>query len=196
MCRPPLRRLSAALGFAVVLTIGTGCGSNTGSDPSDTGLPTDVLLPDDDISEGGRVDQLTSLDCGVPIEVLQNSAGELTMTPQFPPSVDSGGDGTFTGSVTVTSGGVAGVAAPEADVYLVQSGAVVATPVPTVAIGQQVDLGAPAGVTFGATGSISSCESGESLPAGPYDIYAVVTINQDEGAVAVAIGGPWPLTVT
>jgi hypothetical protein len=196
MSRPPLRRLIAALGLAaVVLTIGTGCGSNAGTDQSGTSLPTDLLLPDGDISEGGQVDQLTSLDCGVPIEVLQNSAGELSMTPQFPPSVDTGGDGTFSGSVIVTGDGVTGVAAPEADLYLVQSGAVVSTPLPKDAIGQQVDLGAAGGITFGARGSILSCASGEPLPAGTYDIYAVVTINQQEGAVAVAVGGPWPLTI-
>ena len=196
MSRPPLRRLIAALGLAaVVLTFGTGCGSSSGSDPSGTSLPTDVLLPEGAISEGGQVDQLTSLDCGVPIEVLQNSVSGLTLTPQFPPGVDPGGDGTITGTVTVTGGGVSGVASPEADVYLVQSGAVVSTPGPKDAIGQQVDLGAPAGVTFAATGSITSCDSGEPLPAGSYDIYAVIAINQDEGAVAVAVGGPWPLTI-
>jgi len=95
----------------------------------------------------------------------------------------------------VPGDGVTGVAAPEADLYLVQSGAVVSTPLPKDAIGQQVDLGAAGGITFGARGSILSCASGESLPAGTYDIYAVVTINQQEGAVAVAVGGPWPLTI-
>src|SRR6478672_8401036 len=105
------------------------------------------------------------------------------MTGQFPPAADRGGDGIFTGSVAVTGTGVTGVASPDADVYLVQAGMVVSTPGPKDLVGQQVDLGA-AGATFTASGRLGS-----------YDIYAAVVVNQADGSVVVAVGGPWPLAV-
>jgi hypothetical protein len=142
-----------------------------------------------------QVGQVTSLDCGVPIDVLQNSTTGLSVTGQFPPSADRSGDGTVAGSVTVTGTGVTGVASPDADVYLVQAGMVVSTPGPKDSVGQQVDLGSAAGATFTAPGSIASCESGEPLPAGSYDIYAAVVVNQADGSVVIATGGPWPLAI-
>jgi hypothetical protein len=154
--------------------------------------------PGVDASDGDHIDQVgqvTSLDCGVPIDVLQSTATGLAMTGQFPPGADRGGDGTFTGSVTVTGAGVAGVASPDADVYVVQAGMVVSTPGPKDSVGQQVDLGSAAGATFTAPGSIASCESGEPLPAGSYDIYAAVVVNQADGSVVIATGGPWPLAI-
>ncbi len=142
-----------------------------------------------------QVGQVTSLDCGVPIDVLQNSTTGLSVTGQFPPSADRRGDGTVAGSVTVTGTGVTGVASPDADVYLVQAGTVVSTPGPKDLVGQQVDLGAT-GATFTASGSLASCDSGQALPAGSYDIYAAVVVNQADGSVVVAVGGPWPLALT
>jgi hypothetical protein len=58
------------------------------------------------------VGSATSLDCGVPIDVLQGTDSALTMTGQFP-----------------------------ADVYLVQAGAVVSAPGTKDSVGQQVSGG-------------------------------------------------------
>jgi hypothetical protein len=151
--------------------------------------------PGVDVSDGDQVGQVTSLDCGVPIDVLQSTATGLAMTGQFPPGADRSGDVTLTGSVTVTGTGVTGVASPDADVYVVQAGMVVSTPGPKDSVGQQVDFGAAAGATFTAPGSIASCDSGETLPAGSYDIYAAVVVNQADGSVVIATGGPWPLAI-
>jgi hypothetical protein len=194
MPRPPLRRSIAALGFAaVLLASGAGCASNGSSAQSDV---TGPRVSDDEPADAvDQVGQVTSLDCGVPIDVLQSTLTGLAMTGQFPPAADRGGDGIFTGSVAVTGTGVTGVASPDADVYLVQAGMVVSTPGPKDSVGQQVDLGSAAGATFAAPGSIASCDSGEPLPAGSYDIYAAVLVNQADGSVGVAAGGPWPLGI-
>jgi hypothetical protein len=174
------------------------------AEPTESAEPAESTEPVDDssdqppgidVSDGDQVGQVTSLDCGVPIDVLQSTVTGLAMTGQFPPAADRGGDGTFTGSVAVTGTGVTGVASPDADVYLVQAGMVVSTPGPKDSVGQQVDLGSAAGATFAAPGSIASCDSGEPLPAGSYDIYAAVLVNQADGSVGVAAGGPWPLAI-
>jgi hypothetical protein len=186
---------------ALQLTLSTEAQPAEPTESTESTEPADDAAdqsPGVDVPDGDQVDQVgqvTSLDCGVPIDVLQSSATGLAMTGQFPPGADRSGDGTLTGSVTVTGTGVTGVASPDADVYVVQAGMVVSTPGPKDSVGQQVDLGSAAGATFAAPGSIASCDSGEPLPAGSYDIYAAVLVNQADGSVGVAAGGPWPLGI-
>ena len=138
MSRPSFHHRVAALGLAALLALcSTGCASNGVSGPPDLTGPTAIdpteLADSDQVDQVGQV---TSLDCGVSIDVLQSSGSALTMTGQFPAGADRSGDGAFAGSVTVTGLGVTGVASPEADVYLVQAGAVVSTPGPKDSVGQ------------------------------------------------------------
>jgi hypothetical protein len=122
------------------------------------------------------------------------------MTGEFPPRVDRGGDGTFAGTVTVASTGprFSGVTSPAADVFVVSAGEVVAMPVAKDLIGQPFDLGPGASAVFAARGTIRPCAAGagELLPAGRYDVFAVVVVTRDDGPPLVAAGGPWPLEVT
>ena len=41
-----------------------------------------------------------------------------------------------------------------------------------------------------------AADSGELLPTGRYEVFAVVVVIQDYGTNLVAVGGPWPLEVT
>jgi len=132
--------------------------------------------------------------------LLVRAPGGLALTGGFPPRVARDGDGTFAGTVTVTSTGprVAGVTSPEADVFVARAGEVVSTPLPKDLIGRPLDLGSGARVVFTARGTIRPCAAGagELLPAGRYDVFAVVVVNREDGSAVVAAGGPWPLEVT
>jgi len=138
--------------------------------------------------------------CGNRIDGPPGSAAGLSMAGEFPPRVDRSGDGTFAGTVTVTSTGArfSGVASPEADVVLARAGEVVTIPLAKDLIGQPFDLAAGASTVFTARGTIRPCAAGagELLPAGRYDVFAVVVVNRDDGSTVVAAGGPWPLEVT
>jgi hypothetical protein len=139
------------------------------------------------------------LRCGDRIDGLPSPAG-LAMTGEFPRRVDRGGDGTFAGTVTVTCTGPAlsGVTSPAADVFVARAGEVVATPLAQDLIGRPFELGSGAGTVFTARGTIRPCAAGAGglLPAGRYDVFAVVVVNRDDGSAVVAAGGPWPLEVT
>jgi hypothetical protein len=124
----------------------------------------------------------------------------LAVTGEFPTRVDRGGDGTFAGRVTVTSTGpsVAGVTSPEADVVVARAGEVVTEPLAKDLIAQPFDLACNTSAVFRARGTIRSCggDAAELLPAGRYDVFAMVVVSEDAGASVVATGGPWPLEVT
>lgn len=135
--------------------------------------------------------------CGDRIDA--EGAGAMVVRGEFPRRVNRDGDGTFTGTVTVTGAGarLTGVTSPEADVYLAADGEIVATALAKDSIGRPLDLDAGASATFDARGSLRSCAGGGArLPAGRYDVFAVVVVNRDDGSAVTATGGPWPLDVT
>lgn len=140
------------------------------------------------------------LACGDRIDSLLHLARGLVMTGEFPPRFDRGGDGTFAGTVKVTSTGprFSGVTSPEADVFVARAGKVVTMPLAKDLIGQPFDLAPGASAVFTARGSIRPCAAGagELLPAGRYDVFAAVVVNRDDGPAVVAAGGPWPIEVT
>jgi hypothetical protein len=142
----------------------------------------------------GGVQVTTFVPCGGKIDdLVRQQPGGLTMIGQFPPKVERKGQGMFTGTVTAT-GLITGITSPEADIYLAKAGQVVATPLPKDSIGQPIDLKPGTSHTFSARGSVRSCASIEPIPAGQYDIYAVVVVTRGHGPT-VAVGGPWPIEV-
>ncbi|USX53593.1 hypothetical protein [Lentzea sp. HUAS12] len=179
-------RMAAALGS--VLVVVTACaagGQSAGSTQSAN-------------SGGDVVEQASVPACGDRIDTLPGRVEGLSVTGEFPPRTGRDGDGTFAGTVTVTSTGaeIAGVATPEADVYVARGGEVVATPVAKDSVGQVVDLRAGTGQVFTARGTIARCAGGGVLAAGRYEVFAVVVVNRDDGPQVVVAGGPWPLEVT
>ena len=141
-----------------------------------------------------------TVNCGDPIEALGPGApGLASLDGSFPASVGRGGDGTFSGAVTlVAHQALAGVASPLADVYVVRDGLVVTVPLPTDAVGTAVRVPAGGTAVFDAVGTIAGCDGpGARLAPGRYDVYAVVTVTGDggPGTEVVAPGGPWPLEV-
>jgi hypothetical protein len=197
MSQTSMIRGVAAFGFVtVVLVLGMACASGGGQT---VGVAVDSAVPEDNEMEWAALPE-----CGDRIEAL---LGEVTssaaVTGEFPSRIDSSGDGTFAGTVTITSTGsrIVGVTSPEADVYIVRAGQIVSTPLPKDFIGQSVDLSPGASQTFTAKGTIRSCGAGDSgvgepLPAGRYDVFAVVVVNRDDRPAVIAAGGPWPLEVT
>lgn len=149
-------------------------------------------------SGGTLMAQVSALECGERIDRLSGSPGGLVLTGEFPSTVQRGAEPTLAGTTTLSNSGpaVAGVTGPEADVYLVKAGLVVATPRARDMIGRPIDIGADGGVTIPASVTLQSCAAdGADLPAGTYDIHAVVVVNQEDGTQVVATGGPWPLVV-
>jgi hypothetical protein len=101
---------------------------------------------------------------------------------------------TFDGTVTVVNHSdrrVEGLAASRPDVYLLQSGRIVATPLPRDEVGLQFDLAPGAARDLGAAGSLTSCSAARPLAPGRYEIRAVLPIVGEDPAV----GGPWSLEV-
>jgi hypothetical protein len=141
------------------------------------------------------VEQVPLPACGERIDAAGTADG-LSLTGEFPARADRDGDGTFAGTVTVTSTGgtVSGVTTPDADVYVAADGAVVAVPLDKDLIGLMIDLGPGESRTFSARGSLRHCATGELLPAGRYEVFAAVVVNTGDGQTTV-LGGPWPLEV-
>jgi len=142
--------------------------------------------------------------CGEPATALDAAPGPLVVTASFPPVVVRRGDGTFTGTVTITAatGPVTGVMSPYADVYVAHSGTVVATPLVKDLLGVPVRLSPGAGHDLAARGSIRACADPGAgpaarpmLPPGRYDVFTVVAVTDEAGHTIVASGGPWPIVV-
>lgn len=135
--------------------------------------------------------------CGDRIDALSGRVEGLAVTGEFPARVERGGDGLFTGTVTVTSSGarVSGTTTPEADVYVTAAGEVVASALPKDLVGRVVDLDLGASQEFSARGTIQQCGGGV-LPAGHYEVFGMVVVTRDDGPPVVVAGGPWPLEVT
>jgi len=194
MSRTLMIRCVAALGSAaVVLVVGVGCASGGGQV---VGASTGSA-----VAGGGRMAGVGVFGCGDRIGGLPGSVRGVVVAGEFPSRVvRGGGDGTFAGTVTVTSTGprLSGVTSREADVYLARAGRVVATPVAKDLIGEPFDLGPDASRVFVARGAIRPCvaSGGGLLPAGRYEVFAVVVVNRGDGSRVMAVGGPWPLEVT
>lgn len=180
------RRAGVLAPAALLLVLAAGCAP----DPGPT-VGTESSGP----AGGDKVDQAALPGCG---DRIAAAAGELAMAGDFPSRVGAG-DGTFAGSVTVTSTGarVTGVTSPEADVYVAREGEVVATALAKDLIGRPVDLGPGAGLRLAARGSLRQCAApGGLLPAGRYQVFAVVVVSRDDQPAVAAVGGPWPLELT
>jgi hypothetical protein len=131
--------------------------------------------------------------------LTQERPGPLRLTGSFPARVRATERPTFDGTVTVVNHSdqrVEGLAASRPDVYLLQSGRIVTTPLPHDEVGLQLEL--PPGMMrdLTATGSLTSCSAAWPLPPGRYQIYARLPIvGKDGTTIAPAVGGPWSLEV-
>jgi hypothetical protein len=183
-------RCMASLALATACLTVAACATRTSNPPAPSTAVT---------SKGAPVPS-TAPACGDRIEPLLDAAGPLAVTGQFPSQISGTGDGAFTGSMTVTNNGPAmsGVSTPEADVFVVENGVVVALPLPKDLLARQINLPTGGTHTFPARGGIRPCSAGAGsiLPPGRYGLVAmVVVIRQNEPALIVA-GGPWPIDVT
>lgn len=133
--------------------------------------------------------------CGEGVDALA-AASVLTVEGRFPPSVERSAV-TVEGSVTVTNTGppVKGDTSPVADVFVARDGKVVATPMPKDLVAQPIELATEASAEFPATGALQACDGGGPLPAGVYDVFAVVTVTGGDNTL-IAAGGPWRLDIT
>jgi hypothetical protein len=117
----------------------------------------------------------------------------------FPARVRSTERPTFDGTVTVVNHSdrrVEGLGASRPDVYLLQAGRIVATPLPRDEVGVQLDLAPSAVRELTATGSLTSCSVARPLARGHYEIQAVLPIVGVDGTgIDPAVGGPWSLEV-
>ena len=132
--------------------------------------------------------------CGRPFQLP--APGQLRVVGRFPGSVP-GSQQMVSGTVEVTSEeAVQGVAAAQADAFLVREGRVVTTPLVQDAKGVRWNLAAGETKTMPGTASLMSCEpNGGRVPSGDYELYARVVLTPDDGAPTPAFGGPWSLRV-
>lgn len=132
-------------------------------------------------------------------ELAEVRPGPLRLTGSFPARVRATERPTFDGTVTVVNHSdrrVEGLAASRPDVYLLQSGRIVATPLPRDEVGLQLDLAPGAVRDLTATGSLTSCNAARPLARGRYEIHAVLPIVGKDGTrIDPAVGGPWSFEV-
>jgi hypothetical protein len=137
---------------------------------------------------------ITTVECGQRFQ--PPGASGATLAADFPPSVTPG-QPVLSGSVELTSGKpLRGVTSPAADVFVVRDGRVVGLPLPQDAVGMLLDLGPGVPKSVPAYVPLTSCESGEPLTSGTYELYARLVVVPDDGAVVESFGGPWQLQVT
>ena len=123
----------------------------------------------------------------------------LTLAGSFPERVRATERATFEGTVTIanhTDRRVEGLSASRPDLYLTRAGDIVATPLPRDEVGLVLDLAPGEARNFPAAGSLRSCSRGQPLAPGRYDVYAVLTIADTDGAQTIsAVGGPWRVEI-
>jgi hypothetical protein len=135
----------------------------------------------------------TAIDCGQPFALP--AEGPLALAGEFPAEVASG-QPTVSGTVEVLSTQeLRGVAPPGADVFLVRDGRVVTTPLPQDAIGVVWAVGAGETKSLPGEVALASCDSGEPLEPGVYQVYVRLMVIPDSGGSVESFGGPWPLEV-
>ena len=114
------------------------------------------------------------------------------LTGQFPATARVG-EGTLTGSVELTApASVRAVITPAADAFLVRDGRVVTMPVPQDLSGRRLLMSAGQVEKVPAVAALTPCDpSVSALPAGSYQLYARVILNDDDGTGRAVVGGPW-----
>jgi hypothetical protein len=132
-------------------------------------------------------------------ELGEARPGPLGLTASFPGRVRGMERRTFEGTVTVINHSdrrVEGLAASRPDVYVLESGRIVAMPLPRDEVGLQLDLAPGAVRDLTATGSLTNCSAARPLAPGRYEIHAVLPIVlRDGSSIDPAVGGPWSLEV-
>ena len=166
---------------SVVVLVVTGC--------ADTGPKT---LEAPMVTRFSNGDELV---CGEPFRAPE--AGDLTLVAEFPSSA-AAADGVVTGTVEVTSKrGVAGVAGPRAQAFLVREGRVVSMPMAQDLSGVRWDLAGGAVERLPADAALVSCEPGGApLPPGSYELWARLVVTPDDGPGVTSVAGPWPIEIT
>ncbi len=136
---------------------------------------------------------ITTVECGQPFQ--RPTEGVLALAGQFPAHVPVGQE-TLSGTVQVTTQqALQGVASPSADVFLIRDGHVIAVPTPKDAVGMLISLAPGETTSLPAEAVLVSCESGEPLGPGTYELYARLQVIPDDGSNVESFGGPWPLQV-
>lgn len=165
-----------------------------------TSEPISVTLP----SDGPSPDPLV---CGAPDDGLRALAdtGPLRVrTDSAPARHPRGGNASFTVDVTNQSDERVRATTGHPEVVVTRDGVVVGGLGATEDIGSDVDLDAGESQTFDASSLVTACAGahrGGSLPAGEYELWAVLTFTpqtgdtRDPGATWQTAGGPWPVTV-
>jgi hypothetical protein len=174
----------------VVVLAGTACQARTATT---TTSATDKSPQESSAMESAPVPDRTAIDCGQPFE--RPREGVLGLTGQFPAQV-AAGQQTLSGSVEATSSQeMRGITQPGADVFLVRDGRVVTTPLPQDAVGIMWAVAAGEAKSVPAEAGLASCETGEPLEPGAYELYARVMVIPDDGGSVESFGGPWPVEV-
>lgn len=185
--RPAYRIVLPAL---LVVLAGTACQASTA-------MPTtpaaDKSPQESSAMEPAPASAVTAVDCGQPFALP--AEGPVTLTGQFPTEVAAGAQ-MLSGSVEATSAQeMRGVTQPGADVFLVRDGRVVTTPLPQDAMGILWAVAAGGAKSLPAEGALASCDSGEPLEPGSYEVYVRLMVIPDDGGGVESFGGPWPLEV-
>ncbi|WP_426562752.1 hypothetical protein ACPPVT_18265 [Angustibacter sp. McL0619] len=124
--------------------------------------------------------------------------GDRMLTGRFP-STARADQGQLVGAVELTAGsaGVHAVIAPQADTFLTRDGVVVTMPAPQDLAGKRLLLSASEVEKLPALATLTPCGSdATSLPAGSYEIYVRVVLNDEDGTSRDVLGGPWPVELS
>jgi hypothetical protein len=185
--RPPYRNVLPAL--LLVLT-GTACSAGTATSTT----PAAQKSPQESsVMEPAPASGTTPVDCGQAFSLP--AGGALALTGRFPAEVPAG-EQILSGTVeAVSSQQLRGVAPPGADVFLVRDGHVVSIPLPQDAMGILWAVAAGEPKSLPAEASLVSCDTGEPLASGSYELYVRMTVIPDDGGSVESFGGPWPLEV-
>jgi hypothetical protein len=136
---------------------------------------------------------ITAIECGQPFQAP--TEGVLALAGQFPADVSAGQE-TLSGSVEVTSQQeLQGLTPPGADAFLVSDGRVVTIPLPQDAVGMLFSVAPGETISAPAEAVLVSCDSGDPLAPGTYELYARLVVIPDGGGSVESFGGPWPLQV-
>lgn len=183
------------LPVAVVLGLGACTGGSYAAGPvapvtSTASQGANVSLPSGDVSAG------TPIRCDGRFRLPL--ARGVTVTARFPKTVMRTKP-VFSGSVAIgnETGALRGTVNPEADVFLVEDGRAVTTPLPKDLPGMRVNVRPGQVAPLQGRAGLTPCDgdAGEYVPEGRYDVYVRVLVHRDDGSVLETFGGPWPLRV-
>ena len=127
------------------------------------------------------------------------SGRRMTLTGSFPERVSASRRSTFDGTVTIANPGdqrLEALPASQPDVYVTQSGRIVATPVPTDAVGLVVDLAPGKARDLSATGQRSPLPGRTAAAARALRGARRPPLHHRRRRRArMAVGGPWQLEI-